>query len=145
MIKIVERLKDICLKKEKGYQHAAAGVKDAELHKLFKGLAVENKSFVAEWQDFLQGPSISEIQEHVVDDIFEDWMDFESDVVGEDKNSMIHFCELAEIHAINAYEEALENTLSDEVRRKITDHLMQIKNTLETLNSIKQSTVTGNG
>lgn len=141
MIKVINRLMQICNEKIEGYQNAAENVQDSELAETFQGLAAQNKGFLGELLPFTQGPSSSELEEPLIDDIFNDWMDFKSDLLGDDKNGLINACEIGEKHAISAYEEALENTITDEVRDVIRAQLLQMKNDLEILSDLNKNSL----
>ena len=144
MIKVINRLMQICNEKIEGYQNAAENVQHSELAETFRSLAAQNKSFLGELLPFTQGPSSSELEEPLIDDIFNDWMDFKSDLSGDDEIGLINACEMGEKHAISAYEEALENTITDEVRDVISDHLLQMKNNLEILSDLNKDSLSSN-
>lgn len=137
MVKTIHRLIDICNERSKGYETAANNVEDPALAEVFRNLAFQSESFKGQLLPFI-ATAHSEMEEHTIEDAFVHWMDFKSEIPPNDLNGMIDFCEMGEKTTIAAYEEALENMLTDVHLRVVQDQLLNMKNTLELLDELKQ-------
>lgn len=137
MIKTINRLLGICDERKKGYEAAANDVENHKVATIFKHLAMQSESFKGQLAPFM-ATATAESEEHKIEDLFTDWMDFKSEISGEDENGIINTCEIGETNAISAYEEVLENPLPNSLRTLAQDHLLKMKNTLELLDDLKQ-------
>lgn len=138
MIKTIHRLINICNERRKGYETAASHLEDQAIAEVFRNLAIQSKGFKGQLIPFLSKAN-SEIEERTLEDAFINWMDFKSEIPPNDPLGMIDFCEMGEKTTIAAYEEALENMLTDTHLRVVQDQLLDMKNTLELLDDLKQN------
>lgn len=136
MIKTIQRLIEVCTERENGYKTAAHYIRDHEAAEILENLAIQSKSFKGELISFVSTAK-SDSEEHPLEDAFDNWMDFKSEITDSDPQDLIAFCEAGEKKAIAVYEEALENMLTDRHIVIAQTQLSQMKNALEMLNELK--------
>lgn len=138
MVKTIQRLIEICNERENGYRTATHYIQDPSIAEKFKNIAIQSKSFKGMLVAIVSSAK-SDSEAHPLEDTFGDWMDFETDVTTSSTNELITFCESGEKKAIAAYEEALENMVTDSHIEVVQTQLLHIKNALEQLNDLKQN------
>ncbi len=138
MVKTILRLIEICNERENGYRTATHYIQDPSIAEKFKNIAIQSKSFKGMLVAIVSSAK-SDSEAHPLEDTFGDWMDFETDVTTSSTNELITFCESGEKKAIAAYEEALENMVTDSHIEVVQTQLLHIKNALELLNDLKQN------
>lgn len=136
-VKTIQRLIEICNERENGYRKAARYTQAPSVIEKLRNLAIQSKSFKG-MLIAIEPSAISDMEEHPLEDAFSNWMDFETDITTSTTEELIAFCEAGEKKAIAAYEEALENMVTDSHIEVVQNQLLQIKNTLELLNDLKQ-------
>ncbi len=137
MVKTIQRLIEICSERENGYKTAAHYIGDHRMAEVLENLAIQSRSFKGTLIS-IASYAKSDAEEHPLEDTFGNWMDFKTDVTDSNRTDLIAFCEAGEKKAIAAYEEALENMVTDRHIEEVQAQLLQIKNTLELLNELKQ-------
>ena len=137
-MEIVKHLIRVCQERRAGYETASNKVGDPLVQNALLNLAFQSDRFIGSLSPFVTLHTTGSPEEHQLSEHFQDWMDFESAIPGNDLPAVIHNCETGEERAIEAYEEALENENSNSLRQIIRDQLLEMKNTLETLDELKQ-------
>lgn len=138
MIKTIQRLIEICIERENGYKTAARYIGNHKVAEKLGNLAIQSKSFKGTLTSIVPSAK-SDSENHPLEDTFGNWMDFKTDVTVSNTLELITFCEVGEKKAVVAYEEALENMVTDRHIEVVQSQLLQIKNALELLNDLKQS------
>lgn len=138
MIKTINKLIEVSNERKDGYQEAADNVEDPVIADIFRHYANQSESFVNNLIGHSNQQSSSEVVEPTISDVFTTWMEYKSTIMGGGTEAMLGACEIGEAHAIQAYEEVLENELSDEIRDIITSQLIAMKNAYEHMAELKQ-------
>lgn len=138
MVKTIQRLIEICNERENGYRKAALYTRAPRIAEKLKNLSIQSRGFKG-MLIAIESSAISDSEEHPLEDTFYNWMDFETDITVSNTEELIAFFEAGEKKAIAAYEEALENMVTDSHIEVVQTQLLQIKNALELLSDLKQT------
>lgn len=114
-----------------GYERAAkeTNEKDLDLRAIFNDMADESRKYVSELSTYVavRGEDTAE-GTTLKGKIYRTWMDVKAVFTGKDRKAILASCEFGEDAAQKAYEEALQEDISSEVRKVITEQKASLRN-----------------
>ena len=113
-----------------GYEKAAKETKDedADLRALFESMAAESRRFVRELEDHVDQWDHEDSNDTTFKGkIYRAWMDVKATFSGHDRKSILAACEFGEDAAQKAYAEALEDDLSPDIRKMVSNQKNDLK------------------
>ncbi len=143
-IKTLNNLIEICRDGEKGYTLAADKEKNPEQASLYKQYATERGRFVSELQDALEelGAHSSEggnMGAAAAGAVHRGWINIKSVATGSETEVIVAECERGEDAAVDAYKEALENELPEDVRMVVEKQYQMVQKAHDRMSALKHA------
>lgn len=116
IISLLNNLIETCKDGQEGFNEAAEGIERADLKSLFREYSQQR----AEYASVLQGLVRSmggdpETDSSVSGAVHRGWINIKAAVTGQDEASILNECERGEDYAKEAYQEALQQPLPDQI------------------------------
>ncbi len=125
-----------------GYEKAAkeTETEDADLRSLFMDMANESRTYAAE----LKKHVVAAGEEPATDTtnrgkIYRVWMDVKAAITGHDRKSILASCEYGEDAAQRAYERALDEDISAELRLLINDQKTKLRRSHDRIKKMRDT------
>jgi uncharacterized protein (TIGR02284 family) len=119
-IKTLNHLIQTCKDGERGYRTAASHVQSVDLMELFDRLSLQRAAFAEALQaDVQRLGGAPATHGTIIGTIFRGWMNLKSEVRGDDELAVLEECERCEEWALEAYQQALQESLPTEVDEMI--------------------------
>ncbi len=140
VISTLNNLVETCKDGQNGFRTAAEAIKNSELTTLFNTYSQQRARFAAELQDeVLRLGGDPEETGSTAAALHRGWMNIKSAVTGEDDGAVISECERGEDSAVEAYEEALETDLPNDVKVIVSRQFSQVKEAHDRIRSIEKA------
>jgi uncharacterized protein (TIGR02284 family) len=113
-----------------GYERAAkeANAKDLDLISLFNDMAAESRQYLSELRRYVQTTGEEPAEGTTFSGkIYRVWMDVKATFTGKDRKAILASCEFGEDAAQKAYEMALDEDLSPEIRQLVVDQKASLR------------------
>lgn len=143
VIATLNNLVEICKDGQNGFRTAAEGIKNSELTTLFNTYSQQRAQFAAELQSEVRrlGGEPEETGSAAAA-VHRGWINIKSAVTGEDEAAVISECERGEDSAVEAYEEALETDLPNDVKAIVSRQFSQVKEAHDRIRSLERANAT---
>lgn len=140
VIATLNNLVEICKDGQNGFRTAAEGIKNSELTTLFNTYSQQRAQFAAELQSEVRrlGGEAEETGSAAAA-VHRGWINIKSAVTGEDEAAVISECERGEDSAVEAYEEALETDLPNDVKTIVSSQFSQVKEAHDRIRSLERA------
>jgi uncharacterized protein (TIGR02284 family) len=140
VIATLNNLVETCKDGQNGFRTAAEGIKNSELTTLFNTYSQQRAQFAAELQSEVRrlGGEPEETGSTAAA-VHRGWINIKSAVTGEDEAAVISECERGEDSAVEAYEEALEADLPNDVKAIVSRQLSQVKEAHDRIRSLEKA------
>jgi len=140
VIATLNNLVEICKDGQNGFRTAAEGIKNSELTTLFNTYSQQRAQFAAELQSEVRrlGGEPEETGSAAAA-VHRGWINIKSAVTGEDEAAVISECERGEDSAVEAYEEALETDLPNDVKAIVSSQFSQVKEAHDRIRSLERA------
>lgn len=140
VISTLNNLIETCKDGQDGFRTAAEGIKNSQLTTLFNSYSQQRAQFAAELQSEVrrlggepEGTGSTAAVLH------RGWINIKSAVTGEDEAAVISECERGEDAAVEAYEEALETDLPNDVKSIVSRQFSQVKEAHDRIRSLEKA------
>lgn len=139
IVKSIRGLVEICKDGEKGYKDASEHVDNEEFRTILYRLSQQRTMFRSELENDLIKDYGTEAKtsDSVASKLHRGWLDFKSDLKGNDTKAVLKECERGEQHAIDEYTEALKGDLPAYLEERVKNQLEMIKGTLSQLRAFE--------
>ena len=140
VIATLNNLVETCKDGQNGFRTAAEGIKNSELTTLFNTYSQQRAQFAAELQSEVRrlGGEPEETGSAAAA-VHRGWINIKSAVTGEDEAAVISECERGEDSAVEAYEEALETDLPNDVKAIVSSQFSQVKEAHDRIRSLERA------
>jgi len=140
VIATLNNLVETCKDGQNGFRTAAEGIKNSELTTLFNTYSQQRAQFAAELQSEVRrlGGEPEETGSTAAA-VHRGWINIKSAVTGEDEAAVISECERGEDAAVEAYEEALEADLPNDVKAIVSRQFSQVKEAHDRIRSLEKA------
>jgi uncharacterized protein (TIGR02284 family) len=140
VIATLNNLVETCKDGQNGFRTAAEGIKNSELTTLFNTYSQQRAQFAAELQSEVRrlGGEPEETGSTAAV-VHRGWINIKSAVTGEDEAAVISECERGEDSAVEAYEEALETDLPNDVKVIVSRQFSQVKEAHDRIRSLERA------
>ena len=140
VISTLNSLIETCKDGQNGFSTAAEGVKNSEFVTLFNTYSQQRAQFAAELQNEVRrlGGDPEETGSTVAA-LHRGWIDIKSVVTGGDESAVIAECERGDASAVNAYEDAVQKDLRDNVRATIQAQFAKVREAHDRIRSLEVS------
>lgn len=140
VIATLNNLVETCKDGQNGFRTAAEGIKNSELTTLFNNYSQQRAQFAAELQSEVRrlGGEPEETGSTAAV-VHRGWINIKSAVTGEDEGAVISECERGEDSAVEAYEEALETDLPNDVKAIVSRQFSQVKEAHDRIRSLERA------
>jgi uncharacterized protein (TIGR02284 family) len=140
VIATLNNLVETCKDGQNGFRTAAEGIKNSELITLFNTYSQQRAQFAAELQSEVRrlGGEPEETGSTAAV-VHRGWINIKSAVTGEDEAAVISECERGEDSAVEAYEEALETDLPNDVKVIVSRQFSQVKEAHDRIRSLERA------
>lgn len=121
-ISTLNELIETCKDGENGFREAAEGVDDPQLKSLFLDYSNQRAMFASDLQTEVRRlGGDAETTGSTAASIHRGWIDIKSAVMGQDRKAILNECERGEDSAKKAYENALKEDLTADVRQMVAE------------------------
>jgi uncharacterized protein (TIGR02284 family) len=140
VIATLNNLVETCKDGQNGFRTAAEGLKNSELTTLFNTYSQQRAQLAAELQSEVRrlGGEPEETGSTAAV-VHRGWINIKSAVTGEDEAAVISECERGEDSAVEAYEEALETDLPNDVKVIVSRQFSQVKEAHDRIRSLERA------
>jgi uncharacterized protein (TIGR02284 family) len=140
VIATLNNLVETCKDGQNGFRTAAEGLKNSELTTLFNTYSQQRAQLAAELQSEVRrlGGEPEETGSTAAV-VHRGWINIKSAVTGEDEAAVISECERGEDSAVEAYEEALETDLPNDVKEIVSRQFSQVKEAHDRIRSLERA------
>jgi uncharacterized protein (TIGR02284 family) len=140
VISTLNYLVETCKDGQNGFRTAAEEIKNSELTTLFNTYAQQRARFAAELQSEVRrlGGEPEETGSTAAV-LHRGWMNIKSAVTGEDEGAVISECERGEDSAVDAYQEALDTDLPNDVKEIVLRQFSQVKEAHDRIRSLEKA------
>jgi uncharacterized protein (TIGR02284 family) len=140
VISTLNNLIETCKDGQNGFRTAAGEIKNSELTTLFNTYSQQRARFADELQSEVRrlGGDAEETGSTAAV-LHRGWMDLKSAVTGQDEGAVISECERGEDSAVEAYEEALETELPNDVKEIVSRQFSQVKEAHDAIRSLEKA------
>ncbi|MGQ0763801.1 MAG: ferritin-like domain-containing protein [Acidobacteriota bacterium] len=140
VISTLNNLIETCKDGQDGFRTAAEGVKNSELTKLFNTYSQQRAQFASELQSEVRSlGGESEQSGSTAAALHRGWIDIKSAVTGADEGAVISECERGEDAAVEAYQEALEKDLPNDVKAIVSRQFSQVKEAHDRIRALEKA------
>ena len=135
---LIETLKD----GQEGFKQAAESVKDPQLKSLFNDYAQQRARFMVELRSKAQTPDEREpdVRGSATGALHRGWINLKSALSRGDDHAILAECERSEDSAVEEYQKALNDGLSEPVREIVSRQYAEIKATHDRIRDLRDAT-----
>ncbi len=128
IISTLNKLIETCKDGQQGFREAAENVKNPQFKSLFDSYSRQRAQFVADLQaEVRRLGGDADNAGSAGGALHRGWINIKGKLTGEDEGAIVAECERGEDVAVENYEEALEEALTDDVRSIVERQYMQVK------------------
>jgi uncharacterized protein (TIGR02284 family) len=121
-----------------GFREAANGVQTSDLRDLFTRYSQQRAQFVTELQDEVRKlGGEPETGGSIAASLHRGWINIREALQGNDENAVLNESERGEDVAVDAYQDALKQTLPSDVQSVIERQYMQVKEAHDRIRSLR--------
>ena len=141
VISTLNSLIETCKDGQQGFQEAAEGVERSDIKSLFYEYSQQRSKFAGELQSLVREMGGDpEKSGSVSGAIHRGWINIKSAVTGQDEGAILNEAERGEDVAKNAYKEALNSDLPENVRTVVERQAEGVKQAHDKVRSLRDST-----
>jgi uncharacterized protein (TIGR02284 family) len=135
---LIETLKD----GQEGFKQSASGVDDPQLKTIFDSFALQRSRFAGELQDEVVklGEPDPEDSSSATGAMHRAWINIKSAVTNRDRHAILAEAERGEDAAVDAYKDALEESLPLPIHEIVTRQAAEVKTAHDKVRSLRDAT-----
>jgi len=141
VISVLNELIRTCRDGQEGFREAAEGVERSDLRTFFNSCSLERAGFAGELQGLVRDLGGNPEDEGSFSGaLHRGWIDIKAAIAGKDDEAVLAECERGEDSAKSTYNDALKNTLPENIRRVVETQAISVRDKHDRIRALRDFT-----